>query len=601
MVLLSESLYMKNSILSFVAFMWFLTPATPPLSLENQLIIHVTDTSGNSLIGASITVEYNDRIIKQGVTDVTGVFKWETEIEIVDIVVSNMGYESQYMEGIKVDGNPKYVTLKGGPKLEEILISDHSSPKSKKITSDLHESFDSEASPSLAAPGLSLSSASRSTKIRGIAPEPSLPGSGQITAGEWNDLHNWKAWQELINGDEYQSMIELWNTSTTERYSVLVLNEQKIPIPGASAIMYDKKGNELWSARTDISGKAELFLNPYMTHDAIHLIKVRYNDQVKTIRQVTRQERGAMMIHFSAPCLETVPIEISWVVDATSSMSDEIKYLQSELLNVIERVKSEGPSIRWSSIFYRDLGDQYLTKIQDFNKDPQEILDFIKQQHADGGGDFPEAVSEALQQMTQLNWSNDDGIKLCFLLLDAPPHEDQESMNMYRKAVQRAAAMGIQIIPITASGINRETEFLMKFTSILTNGTYVFITDDSGIGNAHLDPVVKDYEVEKLNDLLVRLIQSFTTLPECVPLITEVRKKNIKFYPNPAKDFVTIENLSKGQRIQLISSSGMILKAIDADAQSILRMEISDLVAGHYLLRIIDEGSSQDFRLLVIT
>jgi hypothetical protein len=43
-----------------------------------------------------------------------------------------------------------------------------------------------------------------------------------------------------------------------------------------------------------------------------------------------------------------------------------------------------------------------------------------------------------------------------------------------------------------------------------TNGTYVFITNDSGIGNDHLQATVGDYEVEFLNDLMVRLVKKYT-------------------------------------------------------------------------------------------
>jgi hypothetical protein len=44
---------------------------------------------------------------------------------------------------------------------------------------------------------------------------------------------------------------------------------------------------------------------------------------------------------------------------------------------------------------------------------------------------------------------------------------------------------------------------------ISTNGTYVFVTDDSGVGNSHLEPSVGEYEVEFLNDLMVRLIDEY--------------------------------------------------------------------------------------------
>ena len=41
---------------------------------------------------------------------------------------------------------------------------------------------------------------------------------------------------------------------------------------------------------------------------------------------------------------------------------------------------------------------------------------------------------------------------------------------------------------------------------VATGGSYLFLTDDSGIGNPHLEPTIGDYDVELLRDLLVRLI-----------------------------------------------------------------------------------------------
>ena len=72
--------------------------------------------------------------------------------------------------------------------------------------------------------------------------------------------------------------------------------------------------------------------------------------------------------------------------------------------------------------------------------------------------------------------------------------------------IETASKKGIKIIPITASGIDKETEFLMRYMAIATNGTYVFITNDSGIGNDHLVASVGDYQVEYLNKLMERLI-----------------------------------------------------------------------------------------------
>jgi hypothetical protein len=46
----------------------------------------------------------------------------------------------------------------------------------------------------------------------------------------------------------------------------------------------------------------------------------------------------------------------------------------------------------------------------------------------------------------------------------------------------------------------------MRSLAIATNGTYTFLTDDSGIGGGHLKPTIGKFDVELLNALMVRVI-----------------------------------------------------------------------------------------------
>jgi len=183
------------------------------------------------------------------------------------------------------------------------------------------------------------------------------------------------------------------------------------------------------------------------------------------------------------------------------------------LQSVIARVEENSPELDMftASVFYRDEGDDYLVRHSGFSGATKTTLDFIKAQSADGGGDFPEAVHSALNTtLGELQWSSTAKTRIAFLLLDAPPHNKTNIVGQLQDAVEAAAKKGIKIIPITASGIGKETEYLMRAFSIATNGTYVFITDDSGIGNDHLEASVGEYQVEKLNDLLVRLIGKYS-------------------------------------------------------------------------------------------
>ena len=57
-----------------------------------------------------------------------------------------------------------------------------------------------------------------------------------------------------------------------------------------------------------------------------------------------------------------------------------------------------------------------------------------------------------------------------------------------------------------AGGADKNTEFMCRFFAIATGGTYVFLTNDSGVGGDHIEASVGECEVEQLNALIVRLI-----------------------------------------------------------------------------------------------
>jgi len=96
--------------------------------------------------------------------------------------------------------------------------------------------------------------------------------------------------------------------------------------------------------------------------------------------------------------------------------------------------------------------------------------------------------------------------RFLFILLDEPPAHDSQRQIELQNLSKRAAQKGIKIVPIVGSGAKRDLEFLMRSLSILTNGTYVFLTNHSGIGGDHLEPVTDSYEVFALNDLLVKIV-----------------------------------------------------------------------------------------------
>ncbi|MEE9438666.1 MAG: T9SS type A sorting domain-containing protein, partial [Saprospiraceae bacterium] len=408
-----------------------------------------------------------------------------------------------------------------------------------------------------------------------------LPESGQLTAGEWNDLHNWKDWMELLKNEDYSIMTNRFEIYPTQRYSVLAINNDNNVLVNMPVELIDKNGTTIWKSYTDNAGKAELWLNAMVKGQTADKIKIYDGKKWKTINRIKPINEGTNTIILDNDCYSPNMVDIVFAVDATSSMSDEIFYLKSELLDVIDRIKDTNEDIDFQvgSIFYRDTKDDYLTKVSKLSNEIAKTIEFVGEQNAGGGGDFPEAVDEALKETLKINWRK-DALKIAFLILDAPPHEDEKTMALIRSQIQEAAARGIKLIPVTASGINRETEFLMKFMAMLTNGTYVFITDHSGIGSGHLAPVVEDYEVEKLNDCLVRLINQYSKSYSC-DVDQSVSEVSVDVFPNPCTQYINVKTDNTPSKIKILSANGMTVKSISPNENN-TRIELNDLINGIY-------------------
>jgi hypothetical protein len=334
---------------------------------------------------------------------------------------------------------------------------------------------------------------------------------GQITAGEWNDLENWDFWLDLQKKEDFSGMAGYWGYNLSSRVCVLVTNTMHEPAVDEVVQLLSGSGEVLWESKTDNAGKAELWpLNKFGNQTQAGDLTLKVQNSI--IKNVVFYEEGINTIEISNYDNNDKKIDIAFVVDATGSMGDEMEFLKVELVDVINSVKSVHPKaeINLGSVFYRDEGDDFVTKKSDFSSNIDKTIEFIKEQEANGGGDFPEAVHTALDKsINELQWSTQATSRLLFLLLDAPPHYENQIVDDIHKHIQEASKKGIKIIPIVASGIDKETEFLMRYLAIASNGTYVFITDHSGIGGDHLEPSIGEYDVELLNKLLVRLISTY--------------------------------------------------------------------------------------------
>jgi septum formation topological specificity factor MinE len=394
----------------------------------------------------------------------------------------------------------------------------------------------------------------------------------------------------------------------------MLTNTQDYPLVDVPVALLDAAGSVVWEGRTDNTGTAELWAGMFDAEWKKQAMSARvfYKGKTISINNLKSFDKGINKKQIKTACGASQKVDIMWAVDATGSMGDELEYLKSELLDVIGRVQAINPdlSIRIGSAFYRDKGDEYIVKSSGLSSNITQTVEYIKKQAANGGGDYPEAVHSALEEaILNQNWEAEAVTRICFLVLDASPHQEPEVIESLHKSIREAARKGIRIVPVSASGVQKDTEFLMKFFGLATNGSYVFLTDHSGIGGKHLAPTTDEYKVEQLNDLLVRIITEYSTVVDCngkTAIRFEDQQQNNQepleqalYYPNPSSTQFTLELPFDVEKVTLYNSEGQAVKNYTELRQGRHTVVVNDLPAGFYTLRIWKDGRVQSGKVLV--
>ena len=341
--------------------------------------------------------------------------------------------------------------------------------------------------------------------------------SGLLTAGEWNDLDNWKFWSGLLNENKYYDKTSYWKFYPKNLVAVQVVDGNNTAIANVPVELL-KDGTVLFSTKTDNAGFAYCWQNLFANDNgeivaedySLNVNGASYIEPIKFTMQGDEQLNVNVVVSADAK-QAAAKADIAFIVDATGSMTDEIRFLISDLNYIIDHASSgNNVALRTAALFYRDVQDEYLTRYDDFSDNVSTTQEFVAKQKAGGGGDYPEAVDYALEAALQkLSWNESARARIAFLILDAPAHHKDNVIESLQKSIALFAQNGIKIIPVAASGVDKDTEFMLRFFELATGGTYVFLTNDSGIGNKHIEASVGDYEVEKLADLMVRLIKKY--------------------------------------------------------------------------------------------
>jgi hypothetical protein len=195
-------------------------------------------------------------------------------------------------------------------------------------------------------------------------------------------------------------------------------------------------------------------------------------------------------------------IEVVFVLDTTGSMSDLIEGAKQKIWSIADELASAKPSpeLRIGLVAYRDRGDAYITEHFALSDDLDAVYAKLQSFHADGGGDGPESVNQALFEAVHRSaWSETGNVyRAVFLVGDAPPHMDYPNDVPFHDTVKEAATRGIVLNTVQCGELDG-TKAVWLAIAQGSQGTYASIAQSGGMQQI---AAPMDAEIDRLNAAL---------------------------------------------------------------------------------------------------
>lgn len=334
----------------------------------------------------------------------------------------------------------------------------------------------------------------------------------EVRAGEVDDNEHWDEFLSYRRG--YRGP-PVHDVDISERYIIQALDGADQPILDALVTIWDGQ-SKVWQARTVSSGMAMFFPRAIGVSQSESFTVSVNKDGIAHTFTLPRwnQEKWVVSLDQIQSRGSRVNLDVLFLLDSTGSMGDEIAALQSSLLSIADQIDDlyPRPDLRFGLVTYRDRGDRYVVKKTKFTTNVWAFENQLNDVEANGGGDYPESLNEALYiAIRNMDWREENCIRLVFLVADAPPHLDYPQDFDYAQEMAIAAANGIKIFPIAASGTDDQAEYIFRQIAQFTQARFIFLTYDAPTSGGEPGDVstmhVSSYGVQDLDDLVVKLVK----------------------------------------------------------------------------------------------
>lgn len=362
-----------------------------------------------------------------------------------------------------------------------------------------------------------------------VAPGPVPPGAPldppesvappvdtRLNAGSVDDNERWEDYL-LYRQDALASGLAVHDVDVAGRRILRVTDGSGRPVLGAQVEI--RSGDDVVTRRSTFADGRMMFFAPAAgtgSQDPTPPLRARITKGDATTEVELSSDALAYDVTLDgAPAApEPVPLDVLFLIDATGSMADEIEQLKANMVSVAEQVDAldPRPDVRFAMTVYRDQGDVFVTRTFDFTTDVDAFTAALREVVAAGGGDYPEALDQALHDaLTQPAWRDGDAIRLVFLVADAPPHlgDGLDSTTVdYAADGIAAAERGVKIHPIAANEADDQAEYVMRQLAQLTFGRFNFLTygADGRTPGESTSRHVDEYSVLSLDELVVQLV-----------------------------------------------------------------------------------------------
>ncbi len=337
------------------------------------------------------------------------------------------------------------------------------------------------------------------------APMPMEQPSG-VRAGEWDDNANYRDYVKWLSNSSTKGKIDI-----TGRQFLVVTDSAGKPLPNVPVTVTG--GQTSTKLITMASGRAILFPTAFGLRGDL-TASATFNGKTVSAKVGTTVDGVVKLeIPTQRPAIAKRQVDLAFVLDTTGSMAEEIEAVKQTIKAVSDQMPAQ-VDVRIGLVEYKDRSDCLLTRTFPFSSDLRGFANSVRNISASGGGDMPEDMHKGLDAaLDKLSWRG-EATRMVVVIADAPPQFYAQS-NDYANSAKRAAARGIKLYTVAASGMDTLGQVVMRQMSQFTGASNMFVLrggagpqsvgggdPKSSCGGTH-----QDYSSGKLDQLIMRKVR----------------------------------------------------------------------------------------------